>query len=170
LRGSFFETDYANFHAWLRWGRPSANAYDCFGAAAVMSSDGAFLLAQMATHTANAGRIYFPCGTPDPSDIRNGTVDFDYSTSRELLEETGLDATEFDAEPGWTIVEKSARVVAYKVLRANAAGALLRQRVEKHLAKEAAGELAAIHLVRSSADLVPAMPEYVRVFLRHVWS
>jgi hypothetical protein len=170
LHGIFFETDYASFHAWLRWGCPPADAYDCFGAAAVRGSDGAFLLAQMAAHTANAGCIYFPCGTPDPSDVRNGTVDFDYSTSRELLEETGLDATEFDAEPGWTIVEKSARVVAYKVLRANAAGALLRQRVEKHLAKEAAGELAAIHLVRSSADLVPAMPEYVRVFLRHVWS
>lgn len=170
MRGAFFEADYASFHAWLRWGCPPADACDCFGAAAVRASDGAFLLAQMAAHTANAGCIYFPCGTPDLSDVRDGMVDFDYSTSRELLEETGLDAAEFDAEPGWIIVEESARVVAYKVLRANDPGALLRQRVEKHIAKEVDGELAAIHLVRGPADLVPAMPDYVMAFLRHVWS
>ena len=170
LRGSFFETDYASFHAWLRWDRPPAEACDCFGAAAVLSSDGAFLLGQMAAHTANAGRVYFPCGTPDPSDIRNGMVDFDHSTSRELLEETGLDVAAFKAEPGWIIVEEGARVVAYKMLRANEPGALLRQRVEKHMAKEMVSELAAIKLVRGPTDLVPEMPDYVRTFLRHVWS
>jgi 8-oxo-dGTP pyrophosphatase MutT (NUDIX family) len=170
LRGSFFETDYANFHAWLRWGRPSANAYDCFGAAAVMSSDGAFLLAQMATHTANAGRIYFPCGTPDPSDIRNGTVDFDYSTSRELREETGLDVATFKAEPGWIVVEEDARVVAYKLLHARESAQELGHRVAAHIATEPGSELAAAHLVRGSSDLVPAMPDYVTSFLRHVWS
>ena len=170
LRGSFFETDYASFHAWLRWGRPSAGAYDCFGSAAVLSSDGAFLLAQMAAHTANAGHVYFPCGTPDPSDIRNGIVDFDHSTGRELQEETGLDVADFKAEPGWTVVEERARVVAYKILRAPESGQMLRQRIEAHMAREAESELAAISLVRSSADLVPAMPDYVTAFLRHVWS
>lgn len=170
LRGAFFETDFASFHAWLLWGCPRADAYDCFGAAAVRGSDGAFLLAQMAAHTANAGRIYFPCGTPDRADVRNGTVDFEHSVARELLEETGLDTAEFDAEPGWTLVEEAARVVAFKVLRANEAATMLQQRVEKHMAKETAGELAAVRLVRGPTDLVPAMPDYVTAFLRHVWS
>ena len=170
LRGSFFETDYASLHAWLRWGRPPAGAYDCFGSAAVRSSDGAFLLAQMAAHTANAGRVYFPCGTPDLSDTRNGMVDFDHSIRRELLEETGLDASEFDAEPGWLIVEEPTRVVPYKVLRATELGTTLRQRVEKHMTQQAVSELAAISLARGPADLVPAMPDYVTAFLRHVWS
>ena len=170
LRGAFSETDYASFHAWIRWGCPPADACDCFGAAAVRASDGAFLLARMAAHTANAGGIYFPCGTPDLSDVRDGVVDFDHSISRELLEETGLDAAEFDAEAGWTIVEESARMVAYKVLRANDPGALLRQRAESHIAKDPVGELDAIHLVRGPADLVPAMPDYVRAFLQHAWS
>jgi 8-oxo-dGTP pyrophosphatase MutT (NUDIX family) len=170
LHGSLFETDYASLHAWIRWGRPPADAYDCFGSAAVQGRDGAFLLAQMATHTANAGRVYFPCGTPDPSDIRDGMVDFDYSTRRELLEETGLDASEFDAEPGWVIVEEQTRVVPYKILHAGEPGAVLQQRVESHMAKEAVSELAAVRLVRGPADLVPAMPQYVRAFLQHVWS
>jgi hypothetical protein len=170
LRGSFLETDYASFHAWLVWGRPPADAYDCFGSAAVQGSDGAFLLGQMAAHTANAGRVYFPCGTPDPSDIRDGVVDFDHSTSRELLEETGLDVAEFKTDPGWIIVEEDARVVAYKILRAPEPGASLQQRVEKHMAKEVVSELAAVTLVRGPADLVPAMPGYVTAFLRNVWS
>lgn len=170
LHGSFFETDYASFHAWLRWGRPPAGAYDCFGAAAVQASDGAFLLARMAAHTANAGHVYFPCGTPDPSDLRDGAVDFDHSIRRELLEETGLDAALLVPDPGWIIVEESARVVAYKILRAREPGDLLRQQVEKHMAGESVSELAAIKLVRGPADIAAEMPDYVRTFLHHVWS
>jgi 8-oxo-dGTP pyrophosphatase MutT (NUDIX family) len=170
LRGAFLETDYASFHAWLNWGRPACGAFDCFGSAAVLGSDGAFLLGRMAAHTANAGRIYFPCGTPDPSDIRDGVVDFDHSTARELLEETGLDAAQFAAEPGWTIVEEPARVVAYRILRAGEPGAMLRDKVAAHIAAEPGSELAAVTLARGPADLVPAMPEYVTAFLTQFWG
>jgi 8-oxo-dGTP pyrophosphatase MutT (NUDIX family) len=170
LRGTFFETDYASFHAWLAWGCPAADAIDCFGAAVVRSSDGAFLLAEMAAHTANAGRIYFPCGTPDPSDVQIGIVDFDHSIRRELLEETGLDVAEFAPDPGWTIVEEAAHVVAYKTMRAKESGEALRQKVECYLAKEADSELAAVRLVRNATDLVPAIPDYVQAFLRHIWN
>jgi 8-oxo-dGTP pyrophosphatase MutT (NUDIX family) len=170
LCGAFFETDYASFHAWIAWGRPAVEAVDCFGAAAVRSSDGVFLLAQMAAHTANAGRVYFPCGTPDPADIRDGKVDFDHSIRRELLEETGLDAVELETDPGWTVVEEAARLVAYRTMRATESGEALRRKVEAHLARQADSELAAVRPVRGAADLVPAMPDYVQVFLRHVWS
>jgi 8-oxo-dGTP pyrophosphatase MutT (NUDIX family) len=170
LHGSFFETDYASFHTWLRWDRPPADAFDCFGSAAVQASDGAFLLGEMAAHTANAGQVYFPCGTPDPSDTRDGIVDFDHSVRRELQEETGLGVGAFTPEPGWIIVEERARVVAYRLFRAGEPSVSLRQRVEKHMAKEAVSELAAISLVRSPADLVPAMPDYVKGFLMHFWS
>lgn len=170
LRGAFLETDYASFRTWIAGGRQPAGVIDCFGSAAVLASDGGFLMAEMAAHTANAGRVYFPCGTPDPSDLRNGIVDFDHSVSRELREETGLDITDFKVEPGWIIVEEPARVVPFRVLRASVPGATLRQQVEKHMAKEAISELAAVSFVRSPADLVPAMPDYVMAFLTHVWS
>jgi 8-oxo-dGTP pyrophosphatase MutT (NUDIX family) len=170
LRGAFFEADYASFHAWIAWRRPAADAVDCFGAAVVRSSDGEFLLAQMAAHTANAGRIYFPCGTPDPADIRDGNVDLDHSIRRELLEETGLDSAEFEADQGWIIVEEAARLVAYRTMRATESGEALCRKVEGHLARQADRELAAVRLVRGAADLVPAMPDYVQAFLRHVLS
>ena len=46
----------------------------------VRSSDGAYLLGVMNRHTANAGRVYFPAGTPDPDDIVGARVDLDGST------------------------------------------------------------------------------------------
>ena len=104
LRGEYLETDYASFAAWQHWGRPPAGVRDCFGAAAILTADGAFLLGVMGPHTFNAGEIYFPCGTPDPDDIIDGKVDLDLSVRRELKEETGLDIAEFEVEPGWTTV------------------------------------------------------------------
>ncbi len=93
LRGEYLETDYASFAAWRHWGRPAAGVRDCFGAAAVATAEGAFLLGVMGPHTANDGKIYFPCGTPDPHDLVGEKVDLDQSVRRELKEETGLDVT-----------------------------------------------------------------------------
>ena len=66
LRGACFEVDYAAFLAWRDFGFPDASVANFFATAALLSSDGAFLLGEMAEHTANAGSIYFPAGTPDP--------------------------------------------------------------------------------------------------------
>jgi 8-oxo-dGTP pyrophosphatase MutT (NUDIX family) len=170
LHGAFQETDYASFHAWIDWGRPAAGVWDCFGAAAVMGSDGAFLLGMMAPHTANAGRLYFPCGTPDLDDIKEGRIDFDHSVARELEEETGLDAADFAAEPGWTLVHEFNRIVAYKVLRGPEPGPVLASRVREHLAQGGDDELAGIRLAGGAGDLDPAMPDYVVAFLRHRWG
>lgn len=165
--GRYLETDFASFAAWRHWGRPAAAAHDCFGAAAILAADGAFLLGVMAPHTANAGRIYFPCGTPDPDDIIGDRVDLDFSVRRELKEETGLDIAEFAAEPGWTSVFDPFRIAHIKVLRSNDTAATLRRRVLDHLARERQPELADIRLVRSRADFDAAMPPFVTTFLAH---
>ena len=75
LSARYFETDFASFLAWRDWGFPDADVFNGFGMGALRSADGAFVLGEMGQHTANAGRIYFPAGTPDLDDIREGTVD-----------------------------------------------------------------------------------------------
>jgi 8-oxo-dGTP pyrophosphatase MutT (NUDIX family) len=165
FRGAFLETDYASFSAWCHWGRPEAGASDCFGSAAIVAADGAFLLGVMGAHTANAGRIYFPCGTPDPGDIVDGKVDLDLSVRRELQEEIGLDVAEFSAEPGWTTIVDGGLTAHIKVLRAIQDADTLRKRILAHLASERQPELADIRIVRSAGDFDAAMPRYVTAFL-----
>jgi 8-oxo-dGTP pyrophosphatase MutT (NUDIX family) len=165
LRGEYLETDYAGFAAWRSWGSPPAAVHDCFSAAAIQSADGAFLLGLMAPHTFNAGQIYFPCGTPDPSDIVDGRVDLDYSVRRELKEETGLDAAEFTTEPGWTAVADGGLIAMIKILRSAESAEALRARILARLARERQPELSDIRIVRGPADFVPAMPNFVTACL-----
>ena len=165
FRGSYLETDYASFAAWRHWGRPQAAVCDCFGAAAILAADGAFLLGVMGPHTANGGRIYFPCGTPDPKDIAGGRVDLDFSVRRELKEETGFDIAEFTAEPGWTTVFDLPLIAHMKVLRHRERAEVLRAHMLGHLAREPQPELADIRIVRGPADFDPAMPRFVTAFL-----
>ena len=165
LRGEYLETDYASFAAWRHWGRPPAGVRDCFGAAAVTTADGAFLLGVMAPHTFNGGQIYFPCGTPDPDDIIGDKVDLDLSVRRELKEETGLDATEFNVEPGWTMVIDGPLIAQIKVLHSTETATVVRKRILAHLSSERHPELADIRVVRKPGDIDPCMPRFVTAFL-----
>ena len=169
LRGDYLETDYASFAAWHRWGRPPAAIHDCFGAAAVLSADGAFLTGVMGAHTFNAGSVYFPCGTPEPSDIVGGKVDLDVSLRRELKEETGFDAADFTPEAGWSVVVDGPLIAVIKVFRSGESAAGLRERVLGKLARQAQPEFSDIRVVRRPADLDPAMPRYVVAFLKNRW-
>jgi len=170
FRGACFEVDYASFLSWQDWNCPDPSVRDCFAMGPILSSDGAFLLGVMGSHTFNAGQIYFPCGTPDPNDIAAAQVDFAGSIAREVKEETGLDVAAFAAEPGWYTVLGGVVVAHMKLLRAHETASELRARILDHLAREAVPELADIRIVRGPADLDPMMPPFVISFLRHIWS
>jgi hypothetical protein len=169
LRGDFFETDYASFRSWLDWGCPPADAYDCFAAACVLSADNAVIFGEMAAHTSNAGKVYFPCGTPDRDDVIGGKVDLLHSCTRELKEETCFDAAEFSVEPGWRIVELPSRIVAVKVLRSRHDAETLRAQALAHLRKQTLPELADIRVLRGGQDIDAAVPDFAVVFLRSLW-
>lgn len=165
FRGAYLETDYASFAAWRAWGRPPAGVHDCFGATAIVTADGAVLLGVMGEHTAQAGRVYFPCGTPDANDIVDGRVELDLSAQRELKEETGLDAAEFAADPGWTAVFDGSLIMQVKVLRSGEGAEALRARILAFLARQRQPELADIRIVRGVGDFTDAMPRFVTAVL-----
>jgi len=167
MSGAFMEADYASFTFWIASGRPDAGIYDCFGAAALASADGAFLLGEMAAHTYNAGQIYFPCGTPDLSDIVGQRVDFDMSVRRELKEETGLDAASLVEEPGWSLAFDGEVICAVKVMHSPLAAEPLRGVILNHLAHERQPELADIRIIRGEGDFSPNMRSFARLFLGH---
>jgi hypothetical protein len=170
LKADFFETDFASFLAWRDWGFPDADVFNGFGMGALQSTDGAFLLGEMGGHTANAGRIYFPAGTPDPDDIREGAFDVAGSVVRELAEETGLGESDYKMDTHWTCVFTAASIAMIRILRTAMSGETLQKTVEAHLAREAKPELRAVRLVRSTSELVPAMPRFVSAFLEAHFS
>lgn len=165
LNASYFETDFADLLAWRDWGFPDHAAFNGFGMGALRSADGAFVLGEMGGHTANAGRIYFPAGTPDPDDVDNSTLDIAASVAREVAEETGLTPADYQADPHWDCVVTSTAIAMMRVLHVACSGTELKQRIEANLAAQAHPELSAIRLVRSKGELTAAMPRFVTVFL-----
>jgi 8-oxo-dGTP pyrophosphatase MutT (NUDIX family) len=171
LQGSFFETGYADFVAWRAFGHPGEPVENCFAMAALRGADGAFLLGEMASHTMNAGRIYFPAGTPDLGDVFGGRVDLDASARRELLEETGLDARETAVERGWFVVFSPSRVACMKPMTLAVAAEEAGSRVDAFLARDPRPELARMHIVRSVDDIDEARtPTFVTAYLRAAFA
>jgi 8-oxo-dGTP pyrophosphatase MutT (NUDIX family) len=165
LSGAYSEVDFASFIAWRDWGFPDQSVRNCFPMAALRSSDGAFLLGVMGSHTATAGQIYFPAGTPDPSDVHGDIVDLERGVIRELIEETGLRAADVHAEEGWFATPLGQRLALMKIVQARKTAAALHDEIRAFLASQKQPELSDIHIVRNLADLRPNMPPYVAAFL-----
>jgi hypothetical protein len=170
FRGRTFETDFASMLAWRDWDFPDPTVTNVYAMGALRGSDGGFILGEMAAHTANAGKIYFAAGTPDPSDVKGESVDLLGSVVREVEEETGLAPDDFTQAHGWFTVLAGPRIAQMKLLQAPVPAAALRERIRDFLAGQEQPELADVHIVRGPADISDAMPSFMAAFLRHVWS
>ena len=165
LGALYFEVDFASFLAWRDWGFPDKDVFNGFGMGALRASDGAFVLGEMGPHTANGGRIYFPSGTPDLDDVRDGRLDVPGSVAREVEEETGLAPHDYRAAAHWDCISSGAALAMIRPLDVDLPGEALREKIEANLAAQSQPELSAIHLVRRRSDLTGAMPRFVTAWL-----
>src|SRR6202171_5131990 len=170
FNADYFETDFASFLAWRDWGFPDREVFNGPGMGALRGSDGAFVLGEMGGHTANAGRIYFPAGTPDPDYLRDGAFDIPGSVAREVEEETGLTSADYRAAPYWDCVVSGAVIAMIRMLNVDVSGEELRTRIEANLARQTQPELVAMHLVRGVSDLSAAMPRSVTAFIEQQFA
>jgi 8-oxo-dGTP pyrophosphatase MutT (NUDIX family) len=166
----YFETDFASFLAWRDWDFPDAGVFNGFGMGALRCSDGAFILGEMGPHTSNAGRIYFPAGTPDPDDLSDGKIDIAGSVAREIEEETGLTPADYRAGTYWDCVVSGSAIAMIRLLHVDGRADALRARIEANLARQRQPELSAIHLVRRTSDFTAAMPRFVTAFLEQQFA
>jgi len=170
LRGACFETDYASFCAWRDWTFPDASVFNFFAAAALQSADGAWLVGEMASDTANAGLLYFPCGTPELADVdENGRFDLARNLRRELLEETGIDPAELVAAPAWSFLRDRGYIALIKRLTARQGAVELRTRIMRTIDRQARPELVDIRILRGPADLDSRLPPFMVAFLEQAW-
>jgi 8-oxo-dGTP pyrophosphatase MutT (NUDIX family) len=162
---AYFETDFADMLAWRDWGFPDREVFNGFGMGALRCSDGAFVLGEMGADTSNAGRVYFPAGTPDRDDVFGDRLDIAGSVAREIEEETGLSPADYRAAPHWDCVVSGPAIALMRTLQLDMPGEQARERIEANLASQDHPELAAVHLVRSRRDFKSSMPMFVTAFL-----
>ncbi|WP_024520310.1 hypothetical protein [Bradyrhizobium sp. Tv2a-2] len=162
---TYFETDFADMLAWRDWGFPDREVFNGFGMGALRCSDGAFVLGEMGADTSNAGRIYFPAGTPDRDDVFGDRLDIAGSVAREIEEETGLSPADYRAAAHWDCVVSGPAIALMRTLQLDMPGEEARARIEANLASQDHPELAAVHLVRSRGDFKSSMPMFVTAFL-----
>jgi 8-oxo-dGTP pyrophosphatase MutT (NUDIX family) len=167
---TYFEVDYAGLLAWIDFGNPDKTIANGFAMGALRGSDGAFICGVMHEHTANAGRVYFPAGTPDREDLRpDGTVDLATSLTRELFEETGLAEADYHVEDEWIIVQRWPAVAMMRIVTlpvpAEEGAAMIRQTI----ARQDPPELSEVRIVQGADDIDPqTMPLFLQSFFR--WS
>jgi 8-oxo-dGTP pyrophosphatase MutT (NUDIX family) len=167
LHGTGFETDFKAFQAWRDFGFPDKNVMNCFAMAALRSADGAFMLGRMGAQTAAAGRLYFPAGTPDRNDVKQGRIDLDGSALRELTEETGLMADDLAISENWTLVFDGPRLACMKPMQSPADAKSLTARCAAFLARDEEPELTALVPIFSEAQFDTAhMPDFMCTYMR----
>ena len=171
FRARYSDVDFSAFLAWRDFGRPGTGFGNGFGLAALQGADDGFVLGVMGDHTANAGRVYFPSGTPDLGDVTaKGAVDIAASIRRELQEETGLDAAALGFEERFTLVQDPHRTAIFQRVRSPETADALARRVRAWLATLPLPELAGVTVVRTAADLTDSMPPFVRLYLRRAFA
>ncbi len=168
LRGRCFEASYRSFIGWRDFGYPGAYVINGFAMAALRSACGAFMLGAMSATTANAGRLYFPAGTPEPCDAGpDGRVDFNNNILRELEEETGLSAADVTLAPTWTAVFAGPLLALMKVARSPLDVTALQARFAEFRAAQDQPELDRLVAVRDERDFdASRMPAFMLHYLR----
>lgn len=147
--GQAHEIPYSTLLWWRKQPDP-AGAYHLFGFAVPVSSDGAIIAVRMSDHTANPGQVYCAAGSLDLSDIVGDRLDLLGNMRREVLEETGLDLNEAEAEREFFATHARHRIVVFRFFRFNLTADEMLKRIKAHMPHDAEQEIAEALAIRSA--------------------
>lgn len=154
LEASAFATEFRNYLYWRDNGFADVSIVDGFGSAIIRSSDGGLLLARQRGGNVNAGLYYLPGGFIDMRDVSaSGVIDIEASIAREVAEETGLAPDAWTAEPGFIVTRRRQHLSLAMTCRTTLSSEDLGRRVAATLSADPDGELDAVKIVHSRADI-----------------
>lgn len=166
LTGTCIEVDYASFTWWRDQDWPDLGAWNIFALPALEGSDGVFVMGEMGAHTVNAGRVFFPGGTPDLSDITpDGAVDLYGSVLREMDEEAGLCEQGVRQSETWDVVLDGPYMCLMRRMIFPDTGAALAERISAFTATQKKPELARLQLAAGPQDLGPEVMSFATDYL-----
>jgi 8-oxo-dGTP pyrophosphatase MutT (NUDIX family) len=171
-RNTYFEVDYADFVAWIDKGYPDPAIANGFPMGALRGSDGAYICGVMGNGTTNAGRVYFPAGTPDLSDLRpDGIVDLATSLTRELAEETGLQESDYHVDDEWIIVHRWPTIALLRMATLTMTAEEGAAKIRANIARQHEPELQDVRIIRGPEDIDPErMPLFLHSFFGWVFD
>jgi 8-oxo-dGTP pyrophosphatase MutT (NUDIX family) len=116
----------------------------------------------MASHTVNAGRIYFAAGSFEPVDFRDGLVDVDFNMIREVREETGLDIAGAARGRRYYAMSTARGTVIFRRYRETASADDIARRVSAFVAGETEPEIEGPVIIRDAADLPDGLMPHMK--------
>jgi 8-oxo-dGTP pyrophosphatase MutT (NUDIX family) len=139
------------FSAFLYWRktRPAGGTH-LFSMPFVISADDALVAIRMAETTANPGRVYCPAGSIEPQDVIDGRCDVDFNMRREVLEETGLDLGEAEADPGYFGTQAINTVMIFRLFRFPLPADEIIARIARHIADDPEPEISEALAIRDA--------------------
>ncbi|MEM0900040.1 MAG: NUDIX hydrolase [Pseudomonadota bacterium] len=137
------------------------------GTSLITTSDNVIIAMEMASHTANAGHIYFPAGSFDPDDVVDGRLDVFTNVVRELGEEVGLHLGAADFEDDWVGVRDDDTWHIAMPSRLDMTFDEFEKHFQKHQRDTGDDELARLFPVRNSEDSQALRP-FARMLADHM--
>jgi hypothetical protein len=167
LHARFFPVRYAAFLAFKALGFPDPEIVNVFAMAALCDAKGDFVLGEMGSHTANAGGVFFPSGTPDMSDVIEGArVDLAGSVLRELVEETSMEPEDYAVGEGWHVVLHGSLMAVMRPVQLAHSARDAAGLINAAIARQEDAELSGAVVVASPEDAQDArIPTFMRAYM-----
>jgi 8-oxo-dGTP pyrophosphatase MutT (NUDIX family) len=151
------------FATFLYWRKvaPVAGAEHFFAHAVPVTHDNSLIAIRMASHTANAGQVYFAAGSFDPNDFRSGLVDIEANMVREVMEETGLDLGAAKAETRYTALHFGGQTVLFRRYQFDMDTSTVSELVDRHLKNDRDPEIDGTVAIRNGCALPEGLTSYM---------
>ncbi len=164
-----FEARYhrTRFATMMHWkaNATSNKPWHIFSVGVIVSNDNKLIAGRMAMSTAAAGRVYFPAGSFDESDVVNEHVDIDGNMQREVEEETGVRLSEArDRDRQIHLVAADRSIALFRRHYFDVTGDELLERIRSHIAAEEDSELDDVTAISAAGEMGARTPDTFRTF------